>query len=180
MRCYLAAAGIDVTHEVGKASLVLSSDQSHLVDGHFDVDRMMQTLQVALEQALSDGYDGLWATGDMSWEFGARNDFARLLEYEWRLEEFFRTHSAISGICQYHKDALPLEAVRHGLVSHGSIFINETLSRINPQYVHGKSPDLAGLNIPELDELVSDLCNSQDAERHSVEAALPTSGRVDS
>jgi hypothetical protein len=33
MRSYLAAAGVDVAHQVGKASLVLSSDQRHLAGG---------------------------------------------------------------------------------------------------------------------------------------------------
>ena len=92
MRSYLAAAGIDVAHEVGGGSLVLSSDQRHLVEGAFDIDRMMRTLEDALDQALNNGYAGLWATGDMSWEFGPQKDFSKLLEYEWRLEEFFRTH----------------------------------------------------------------------------------------
>lgn len=62
IRCYLAAADVDVAREVEKASLVLSSDQKHLVKGCFDVDRMMSTLEDALDRALADGFDGLWAT----------------------------------------------------------------------------------------------------------------------
>lgn len=75
MRSYLAPTGIDVAREVGKGSLVLSSDQRDLVEGAFDVDRMMHTLENGLNQALSDGYEGLWATGDMSWEFAAKRFF---------------------------------------------------------------------------------------------------------
>jgi len=71
-----------VAREVGKGSLVLSSDQGHLVDGHFDVDKMIRGLEEAVPQALSDGYLGLWATGDMTWEFGSRKETAKLLEYE--------------------------------------------------------------------------------------------------
>ena len=65
---------------------------------------MMHTLEDALGRALNEGYDGLWATGDMTWELGPERDFSRLLEYEWRLEEFFRKHPALGGICQYHAD----------------------------------------------------------------------------
>lgn len=50
---------------------------------------MMQTLADAFSQAMNDGYAGLWASGDMTWEIGGDKDFSRLLEYEWRLEEFF-------------------------------------------------------------------------------------------
>jgi hypothetical protein len=139
MRSYLYAAGIDVPREVMKGCLVLSSNQGYLNHGGFDIDRMLGLLDDALDQALKDGYQGLWATGDMNWEFGPEKDFSKLLEYEWRLEEFFRTHPAISGICQYHTDVLPRDVVRQGLMTHQSIFINDTLSRLNPHYVPHES-----------------------------------------
>lgn len=135
MRSYLAAAGVDVAREVGMGSLVLSSDQRHLVDGHFDVDLMVQSLEESVHQALTDGYRGLWASGDMSWEFGSTKEMTKLLEYEWKLEELFRRQPCLCGICQYHVDTLPVEAVGQGLLMHPSIFINETLSRVNRHYV---------------------------------------------
>jgi MEDS: MEthanogen/methylotroph, DcmR Sensory domain len=55
-------------------------DQGHLVDGHFDVDKMIRGLEEAVQQALNDRYLGLWATGDMTWEFGSRKETAKLLE----------------------------------------------------------------------------------------------------
>lgn len=139
MRSYLYAAGIDVSREIMKGSLVFSSNQGYLNNGGFDIDRMLGVLNDALDQALKDGYQGLWATGDMNWEFGPKKDFSKLLEYEWRLEDFFRTHPEISGICQYHTDVLPREVVRQGLMSHQSIFINDTLSRLNPDYIPHES-----------------------------------------
>jgi DcmR-like sensory protein len=90
---------------------------------------------MGLEQALHDGYAGLWASGDMAWEFGPRKDFTRLLEYEWRLEEFFQAHTQLCGICQYHADALPDDALRQGLTAHPSVFLNKTLTLINPYYI---------------------------------------------
>lgn len=136
VRSYLAAAGVDVARETAEGNLVLSCEQSHLIDGvHFDVDGMIGMLERMLNQALEDGYDGLWATGDMTWEFGPSNDFSKLLEYEWRLEDFFRDHPEISGICQYHAETLPRAAVRAGLHSHPGLFVSETLSLINPHYL---------------------------------------------
>src|SRR5215217_8609090 len=100
---------------------------------------MMRMLDDALHQAVRDGYQRLWATGDMSWELGPERDFSKLLDYEWRLEEFMSTHSALSGICQYHMDTLPREVIQQGLSSHRSIFVSDTLTRLNPEYVPARS-----------------------------------------
>ncbi len=155
IRSYLAAAGVDVAVEIKRGSLILSSEQN-LVDGYlFDVKRMIDGLRAALGGALYDGFAGLWATGDMAWEFGPQNDFSKLLEYEWRLEEFLATNPQMSGVCQYRADILPRAAMRQGLLSHSGIFINETLSLINPQFHTERSPDAAENH--ELDSYVNSL-----------------------
>jgi MEDS: MEthanogen/methylotroph, DcmR Sensory domain len=134
MRSYLAAAGLDVAQEVSSGSLVLSSDASHLVNGRFDVDRMLGMLADAVNEAVVEGYTGLWATGDMTWEFGSEKNFGKLLEYECGLEEMFGSHPALSGVCQYHQDTLPDNALHVALSRHRALYVNETLSRINPFY----------------------------------------------
>lgn len=134
IRYHLMAAGVDVTHEATKGALLLSSDDSHLVNGIFDVDRMIAMLSDTVQQALADGYQGLFATGDMTWEFGAEKNFARLLEYERALEAFFQRTPALRGVCQYCEDTLPTHAVQDALISHRALYINETLSRINQLY----------------------------------------------
>ena len=139
LRSYLFAKGVNVPEEVLKGSLILSSGDGHLLNGSFDIDRMLDSLNNAVTQALVEGYQGLWATGDMGWEFGPKKDFSKLLEYEWGLEELFERQQALSGICQYHTDILPREMVRQGLLSHRGIFINDTLSRLNPHYLRRES-----------------------------------------
>ena len=163
LRSYLFAAGTDVTKEIVKGSLVLSSSNAHLVEGCFIIDRMLGMLEEAVHQALHDGYQGLWATGDMSREFGPERDFSKLLEYEWRLEEFFQTQPALSGVCQYHADTLPREVLRHGLLTHPSLYINETLSRVNPHYVERKLFPVQLTNSTALDRAIRDLCTVPDA-----------------
>lgn len=164
MRSYAAAAGVDVALETAKKSLVLSSDQSHLTGTRFDLDRMMRTLEDALQQALADGYDGLWASGDLTWEMGPERDFSKLLEYEWRLEEFFRAHPEFSGVCQYHADTLPSEALRHGLISHRALFVNETLSLINISYIPPKAFTPSAVNRAQLDSSIRVICQELGAE----------------
>lgn len=134
MRTALTAAGLDLAAEIEKGSLILVSDQNHLVNGNFDVDKMLGMLSTALQQALADGYAGLWATGDMTWEFGSEKNFAKLFEYEQRLEVFMKHHPELSGVCQYHRDNIPFEAIETASRIHPAIYVSDTLSRINQDY----------------------------------------------
>ncbi len=163
LRPYLSAAGIDVPRELRKGSLLLSSDRGHLEDGHFNADRMLGLLEDAVTKSRKDGYAGLWCTGDMTMEFGPDKDFSQLLDYEWRLEEFLQSHPALSGICQYRADSLPHEALRQGLLSHSSLYINETLSRLNPHYVERASFTAESHNHAALDQTIRELCLVPDA-----------------
>jgi len=135
IRSYLTAAGLDLVREIERGALVLSSDESHLVDGQFDSDRMLTLLEDAVDGALRDGFSGVWATGDMTWEFGNEKNFVKLLEYERGLEGLFEKYPSLSGVCQYHTDTLPIGVVEQGLHIHRGIFVSETLSRINPYFL---------------------------------------------
>jgi hypothetical protein len=135
LRSDLAQIGVDVARETAKNSLVFSSHLSHLSeDQTFDIDRMIAALEDALNQTLRDGYVGLWASGDVAWEFGPKADFGQLVQYEMRLEDFICTHAEISGICQYHAGVLPPDAMQTGREMHPSFFVDETQSRLNPDY----------------------------------------------
>jgi len=134
MRCYLAAEGLDLPKQLQRGALILTSATDHLVNGNFDVERMLDMLRDAVGRALADGYSGLFATGDMTWEFGSERNLEKLLEYERRLEEFMQANPGLQGICQYHRDTLPLHAIQCGMRSHKALYINDTLSRLNPHY----------------------------------------------
>ena len=159
MRSALSALGMDVAEEVAKGRLVLSSNPVS-IDGDFDCEVMLGKLEESLDEALNDGYKGLFATGDMTWEFGHAKNFSKLLEYEWGLEEIFHRRKELSGICQYHQDTLPQEVLRHSLLTHPTIVINETLSRINPHYLKS-SKHLEVNTQKELDETISTICEQR-------------------
>ncbi len=158
LKSQLAADGVDIEREIETGRLVLSSDQTHLVgDWEFDVTSMIRTLERALQQALRDGYQGLWATGDMTWEFGPAKDLSKLLEYEWRLEEFIREHPEMGGICQYHADTLPREILHKGVRTHRDLFLDETRHLINPHFLRREQFAQAASAGPELDHFIDHL-----------------------
>jgi hypothetical protein len=135
IRAYLTSSGLDVSEAVVEGRLILSSGQDHLIDDIFDPPHMLSLLKDAHDQALKDGYAGLFATGDMAWEFGPAGDYSKLETYERALEGFIQEHPTMCGVCQYHADVLPGEALQTGLVMHPGIFENESLSRVNPRYL---------------------------------------------
>jgi hypothetical protein len=97
----------------------------------------------------------------MTWELGPDKDFSKLVEYEWRLEEFFRENPQLGGVCQYHVETMPGRFLRQGVASHPAIFINETLSTINPIYRYSHSFLDIQYGAPELDSLINRVLEPQ-------------------
>lgn len=135
IRSYLAAAGLDVNEQTRIGALVLSSSQDHLEKGRFHVNRMLGMLTDAMHAAKRDGYAGLWASGDMSWEMGSEKNVSKLFEYECLLEKTLRENAALCGVCQYHIDTLPSDVVQEALYTHQAVYVNQTLCCTNPYYV---------------------------------------------
>jgi signal transduction histidine kinase len=130
----LGADGIDTARATGRGALIFSSDRSHLAGGGFDPQLMIDGLRALIERAVHDGYEGLCATGDMRWELGDDQNLDRLLEYEARLEQVFRD-MPLRGICQYHRDVLPPQAVNDALLTHRSTYMGAALNQDNLFYI---------------------------------------------
>ena len=81
------------------------------------------------------------------------------MEYELKLEEVFGRRQELCGICQYHKNTLPNDVIRQGMLMHPSIVINETISRINPHYLKSAWPADAD-TCQQLDEMITLLCRT--------------------
>lgn len=169
---FLSGAGFDVEREASEGNLLLSSSRNHLVDGwQFDVEAMMHMLEKTLAEALSDGYQGLWATGDMTWELGPSKDFSKLVDYEMRLDNFLRQNQNIGGICQYCADTLPPEVVRQGLRVHPRLLARE-LSFENGWYSPQSFPPSAALD-SELDAAIDRILRGPSTDAGEILLQLP-------
>jgi MEDS: MEthanogen/methylotroph, DcmR Sensory domain len=156
MRSTLAAMGVNVASEVSRSAIILSSETVPPGE-EFESDVMLAKLEDFLEQSLKDGYKGLWASGDMTFELGPKKDFSKLLEYESKLEEMIQRRKELCGVCQYHCDTLPKDILGQGLLVHANIILNETLTIVNPYYE--RSPSSNALNASNnLDEIIRDIC----------------------
>jgi signal transduction histidine kinase len=130
----LGEHGIDSAREVKRGALILSSDRSHLANGDFQPQKMVDMLCALVDGAVDDGFIGLSATGDMAWELGASQNFDRLLEYESSLEKVFRDRP-LRGICQYQRGLVPARAVRDALTTHRSAYVGDVFNQDNFFYI---------------------------------------------
>ena len=158
LRSYLFAIGVDVVAEVAMGRLILTSEQHQIKEGQFDSGMMLQELEEAVNQALVDGFNGLWATGDMTWEMGRDRNLKKLVEYEWHLDKLLQKYVHLSGICQYHVGSLSGEMAANALINHSAIYVNETLTHINPHYLPSPTPVEASA---DLQYTVQNLCALQ-------------------
>src|SRR5262249_43578841 len=66
----LRSRGADPAAHTKQGRLTLSSDRSHLRSGVFEPQAMIDGLCDAVDGAVQNGFEGLYATGDMVWEMG--------------------------------------------------------------------------------------------------------------
>lgn len=140
----LQIQGIDTAQKSKEQALILSSDRSHLINGKFDPNAMLDGLEAAIDQAIKDGFVGLCATGDMRWELGDDDkNFETLIDYERKLEEIFHRKS-LMGICQYHRDIVPEAAIKGALLTHRDAYIGDVLNQNNIFYLPPEMNQLDG------------------------------------
>jgi hypothetical protein len=126
LRAMLVAGGVDVDTLMAKGQLVIkTAREAYLRDGEFDPDRMIARLADETDQALSEGYPALRATGEMTWALGGEPGSERLIEYESRLNEFIRQHDRFYGICQYDRRRFDAEMLVDVLHTHPRVLYGQ-------------------------------------------------------
>ena len=130
----LVANGVNTIKETNRGALILSTDNSYLNSGSFEPKKMVDWLSQSVEDAVGAGFNGLCATGDMKWELGDDANFDHLAEYEARLEKLFQS-KPLRGICQYHRDIVPPQAIRNALATHRSTYVGTDLQTDNFFYI---------------------------------------------
>lgn len=113
----LDRAGVNVTRELEKGRLVLSSGRDYLDQGRFDTGKMLSFLQQAYDTTIGEGFTALRAAGDVSWEVGDDNDYSEIVHYEALLDVFFLGKRMV-GMCQYPKIKCPPEILSGILNTH--------------------------------------------------------------
>jgi signal transduction histidine kinase len=93
--------------------------------GNFEPARMLEVLQQLVSAAEADGFPAICIAIDMGGMASSDHDCGRLVDYENKLNHFFR-RSLASGFCHYrrnrfHPSALKQCILRHPLVLHENV-----------------------------------------------------------
>jgi hypothetical protein len=120
-RTVLATFGIDADRMVKEGALLeMTYSEAHLAGGCFDSERMLRTLNDAVEEALNAGFQGLRTCGDMSWLLDEPEGCDQVVEYEILLNQLFRGARAV-GMCLFDRSRMPAMVLDHGLATHTSV-----------------------------------------------------------
>ncbi len=179
----LKQADLDLTPAVESGQIeLLTSRETYTRGGAFDPDAMVESLRLRTRDALSEGYDALRVTGEMTWALSDLPGTERLIEYENRLNEFMPAHACLA-ICQYDRNAFSPEVLLDILRTHPYAIIG---TRVFENFYYLPPEDLLGAD-PAAAELENWIANLEqraetDAEltyeRRLAEALLETSGAL--
>ncbi|KXA99209.1 hypothetical protein AKJ40_03705, partial [candidate division MSBL1 archaeon SCGC-AAA259M10] len=131
---YFKGRGFDVEEFVESGRFEFrTKSESYLRNGYFDPDRMIDLLEDARDEALEEGYDGLRATGEMTWFFSDMPGVEKLMEYESKLNEFL-PDSKVMALCQYNEGRFSPEVLVDVLHTHPRVLLYDELHE-NPYYM---------------------------------------------
>jgi hypothetical protein len=116
---HLRLLGIDIESEIAKGSLIfLLEDEVYFREGKFDTGGLLKQLSESIDRCLISGFNGFRIAGEIS---RAVRDLAihkQVIEYERRVEEYFKGKKAI-GFCHYRDDAFTQEMLDSVIDAHG-------------------------------------------------------------
>ena len=117
IRMAMERRGIDVRAESRRSALHLLDSNDTYIRGGFDPEQTMRLFSEAIEQALTDGFNGFRAAADMSWALSIDHGTELLITYEALLRILFSTSPA-TGLCLYNRRRMPLQVVNGALLTH--------------------------------------------------------------
>lgn len=131
----LGKGGTDVDRYLRSDALTIANkEETYLEQGRFEPDWMISFLTEATAEAGAARFSRVRTIlAEMTWALGTSNSTAKLIEYESKLNQFFRDHDA-RALCQYNRTRFSPELLlgvihTHPLVVYGSMVCK------NPYYV---------------------------------------------
>ncbi len=125
----LASAGIDAAGALAQGTLLIPDiHRMYGRDEPFDPDRALEFLHQALSEAKRDGFTGLRLIGEMSWTLERPLGTERLIEYEFKKNDFILNHD-LPALCAYDRTRFPPEVLLDIIRTHPKVIFGNVISR---------------------------------------------------
>ncbi|NCN07579.1 hypothetical protein GW933_02685 [Candidatus Falkowbacteria bacterium] len=113
--------------------LLLTKNETYLKDGYFSPKKMVAFIKKTARTAIKNGYTGLRITGEMTWMFGGDPGSEKLIEYEYKLNDFFEEYG-VCAICQYNQKRFSEELLVDVFKTHPYVIYGKKIIQ-NPIYL---------------------------------------------
>jgi KaiC/GvpD/RAD55 family RecA-like ATPase len=120
---YLQEDGLDVGPYLARGQLsIVAAESIYLRERVFNPEEMISLLRTETERALAEGYVGLRATAEMTWALENPPGSHRLIEYEAKVNAFFRGCKC-TALCQYDRARFSPVVILNVLYSHPVVVV---------------------------------------------------------
>jgi len=114
--------------------LIVDKEESYSKNGKFSPEQMINMLLEEIDHAVKAGFKGLAVSGEVSWALEYEDGFEKIIEYEWKLNEFVFSKHLISSICRYNMTRFTDEMIINIIQVHPYIIWENKLHE-NPFYI---------------------------------------------
>jgi len=106
---------------------LLPPDQSYLLAGRFDAQRMLAFIEEALQSTLAAGHSHILLTGEMTWCLSASESaipgVEQLATYEALLNPLLEKYPTVTLLCQYDLKRFDGASILDALLTHPSVLL---------------------------------------------------------
>ncbi|HZO74963.1 MAG TPA: MEDS domain-containing protein [Ktedonobacteraceae bacterium] len=120
----LHAEGLPLDGLIARGLLrVLPPDQSYLLTGRFDAQRMLTFIEEAIQSTLAAGHSHVLLTGEMTWCFSKSEipGVEQLVTYEALLNPLMEKYPTVTLLCQYDLKRFDGASILDALLTHPSV-----------------------------------------------------------
>lgn len=132
-RARLARLGVPIPEPGDPGLVVAPAVDMYCPDGTFVPDRMLANFPIVYGAGRAAGFEGVRATGEMSWATRGMPGSERLIEYESRINTVVR-ETPLTAVCQYDARLFDGATLFEVLIVHPVMIVRGRISR-NPYYL---------------------------------------------
>ena len=120
----LHAEGLPLDDLIARGLLrILPPDQSYLLTGRFDGQRMLAFIESAILAGLAAGHTRMLMTGEMTWSLPETPGAEQMMSYEAELNPLVDKYPAATIICQYDLRRFNGVSILDALLTHPSVLV---------------------------------------------------------